>query len=267
MKTSTLCLIAALATVSTFSVAVTPLEAGTSQCWSWYNHAWAQMQAGNHRGYDNAMRKYNRCMNQAWEGPVPEEKEAPHVDSCSRGRRLRFQKASASADALLLWFMRGRGHTKQWEMKMPCNYCSTGHRLVSTLFALFLFSDSLLAQGIEHPKQGSSFRAELLDAARPVFVAETDGPIEFVVQRLAVAGAWAFGDVKLQRPGGHPVDWHRTKFADALRQDMFNSENSFFLLRKSNDRWSVVEFVVGPTDVTWDWWRQQYNLPQTLFTD
>ena len=24
--------------------------------------------------------------------------------------------------------------------------------------------------------------------------------------------------------------------------------------------------AVGPTDVAWDWWRQQHSLPQELFT-
>jgi len=57
------------------------------------------------------------------------------------------------------------------------------------------------------------------DAARPAFAAETGGPVEFRVRRLAVLGDWAFGDVSLQRPGGQPIDWMVTKFAQDLRQD------------------------------------------------
>ena len=30
--------------------------------------------------------------------------------------------------------------------------------------------------------------------------------------------------------------------------------------------WTLVEFAVGPTDIAWDWWRQQHSLPQDLFT-
>ena len=86
-------------------------------------------------------------------------------------------------------------------------------------------------------------RGELLDAARPAFAAETGGPVEFSVRRLAVLGDWAFGDVSLQRPGGY----------------------AFFLLRKTSGGWSVAEISVGPTDVAWDWWRQKYKIPETLF--
>lgn len=128
-----------------------------------------------------------------------------------------------------------------------------------------VLASTAFAQHVHQPESGSPLRAELLDAARPAFVAETGGPIEFVVRRLAVSGQWAFGDVALQRPGGTPIDWTRTKFADALKQDMFNTENSFFLLRNANGRWSVAEIVVGPTDVAWDWWRQQYGIPAALF--
>jgi hypothetical protein len=101
----------------------------------------------------------------------------------------------------------------------------------------------------------------LLDAARPAFVAETGGPIEFVVRRLAVWGDWAFGDISLRRPGGQPIDWTRTKFAEDLRQDMFSPGYA----RRTNGAWSIAEISVGPTDVVWDWWRQKYNIPGALF--
>jgi len=128
-----------------------------------------------------------------------------------------------------------------------------------------VLASAVYAQVVQQPQPGSPLRAELLDVARPAFVAETGGPIEFVVRRLAVSGEWAFGDVALQRPGGQPIDWTRTKFAHALQQAMFNTENSFFLLRNRNGGWSIAEIVVGPTDVTWDWWRQQYGIPEALF--
>ena len=121
------------------------------------------------------------------------------------------------------------------------------------------------AQPIEQPPPGSALRAELIDAARPVFVAETNGPVEFVVRGLAVFGDWAFADVRPQRPGGQPIDWSQTKFAAALRDDMFGGDTSFVLLRRNQGVWSVAEIAIGPTDVAWDWWRQKYALPAGLF--
>jgi len=78
-------------------------------------------------------------------------------------------------------------------------------------------------------------------------------------------GDWAYGDVSLLRPGGQPIDWMATKFAQDLRQDMFNPGYAFFLLRNTGGGWSVAEISVGPTDVAWDWWRQKYKIPETLF--
>jgi len=141
--------------------------------------------------------------------------------------------------------------------------CRGGFLLVASVAAATFMAGAALAQ--ELPGKGSQLRTELLDAARPAFVAETGGPVEFVVRRLAVLGNWAFGDVSLRRPGGQPIDWTMTKFADALRQDMFNPGYAFFLLRKTNGTWSIVEISVGPTDVVWDWWRQQHNIPAALF--
>jgi hypothetical protein len=41
---------------------------------------------------------------------------------------------------------------------------------------------SLAAQAVSRPGAGSPLRAQLLDAVRPVFVGEANGPIEFVVR-------------------------------------------------------------------------------------
>ncbi len=75
MKYMSLGIIAAFTVLTLFAVG--PSEAGKSQrdCWAWYHQAWAQMQAGNHKGYDNSMKKYNNCMRQAWEGPAPKKKK------------------------------------------------------------------------------------------------------------------------------------------------------------------------------------------------
>lgn len=121
------------------------------------------------------------------------------------------------------------------------------------------------AQRIVQPKRGTSLRAELLDAARPVFEVETGGPIEFVVRRLNVMGDWAFGEVRLQRPGGVPIDWRRTPYAEDIRAGMFDPGGSVFLLQRTGAGWAVLEYATGPTDVVWDGWRQDLGLPLALF--
>ncbi|AHB49474.1 hypothetical protein W911_15420 [Hyphomicrobium nitrativorans NL23] len=125
-----------------------------------------------------------------------------------------------------------------------------------------------MSQQIVKPELGSALRAEILDAARPVFERETGGPVEFVINTLNVLDTWAYGNVRLQRPGGGRIDWSRTKYAEADAEGMFDPAGNQFLLRKSDaGEWMLVEYALGPTDVAWDWWRQQLNLPEALFTN
>lgn len=126
-------------------------------------------------------------------------------------------------------------------------------------------TQSSVAQRIMQPMRGSTLRAELLDAARPIFEDESGGPVEFVVKRLNVLGDWAFGEVRLQRPGGEPIAWENTRYAEAYEAGMFDPASSFFLLQRIDIDWVVQEFATGPTDVTWDGWRQAYSLPLALF--
>lgn len=117
-------------------------------------------------------------------------------------------------------------------------------------------------------ERGDPLRGVLLDAARPTFVAETDGDVEFVVRRLTVWGPWAFGQVKPQRPGGSPIDWSRTSYADIHAQgDLDGDGESYFLLIRHSGEWVVHEFAIGPTDVVWAGWQVEYHLPAGMFGD
>ncbi len=139
-------------------------------------------------------------------------------------------------------------------------------RIVVLFLAVLLFGTQPgLSQNAYQPEKGSELRKTLLDAARPVFEAESRGPVEFVVHRLNVMDGWAFGDVLLQRPGGKPVDWSKTKYGEDEKNGAFDAGGSFFLLRQSGSKWTVVEFASGPTDIAWDSWRQEHGLPEQLF--
>jgi hypothetical protein len=136
--------------------------------------------------------------------------------------------------------------------------------LAAGLACLITFAGARAAE-IESPPRGSPLRTELLDAVRPAFEEQVGAPVEFVVHDLNVMGDWAYGNVRLQRPGGAEIDWSATKFAEDVKQGMFDAENNVFLLQREGEAWNLVELALGPTDVAWDWWRQQHNLPYELF--
>jgi hypothetical protein len=137
-------------------------------------------------------------------------------------------------------------------------------KMVAAL-ALLLNCYSTQAQEIGHPPPNTSLRAQILDTVRPVFAGDTYGPVEFVVRQLNVSNDWAFGDVRLQRPGGAPIDWSKTQFADAYKQGMFDPSGSFFLLKWIDTRWAIVEHATGPTDAPWFGWQADHHLSEGLF--
>ncbi|HQF30017.1 MAG TPA: hypothetical protein PLJ34_01105 [Hyphomicrobiales bacterium] len=114
------------------------------------------------------------------------------------------------------------------------------------------------------PPRGSAERKAILDALRPRVEREIGAPVEFVVDTIRIDGDWAFVSVTPQRPGGRPIDWARTKWADAWRAD-FMSDVVQTLFRRKGRGWRMVEFAFGPTDVPWWSWKTTYGLPESFF--
>lgn len=138
--------------------------------------------------------------------------------------------------------------------------------LTLCLLGVAFAAEPVAAQNVTKVERGSALRGALLDTARPLFERETGGPVEFVVKQLNVYDVWAFGNVSVQRPGGGAIDWSRTKFGEDYAEGMFDAGGHFFLLRRADSgEWMLMEYAIGPTDVAWDWWRQQLNLPEALF--
>ncbi len=137
-------------------------------------------------------------------------------------------------------------------------------RLIAAL--LFLILPAVAnAQDAEQPESGSALETEILEAARPTFEAETSGAIEYEVRRVNVLDDWAFAEVTLRRPGGRDIDWQRTKYAEDFSQGIFDPAASFFLAKRENGNWILVQYATGPTDIAWDSWKDDYRLPKELF--
>jgi hypothetical protein len=134
------------------------------------------------------------------------------------------------------------------------------------LLSLVLCTAAVPAGAQMTPPRGSPLRAQLLDTLRPTVMAEIGGPIELVVTDLRVMGPWAYAFVRAQRPGGIPIDWKRTKYRQDMAQGTM-SDGVMALLHHDGARWQTVEYVIGPSDVAWDGWRQERRLPRQLFTD
>jgi hypothetical protein len=105
-------------------------------------------------------------------------------------------------------------------------------------------------------------RRAILAALRPAIVRRARGPVEFVVEKLDVQSGWALAWVQPQRPGGRAIDP-----ASLLTRDQLTTTRSTrvdALLRQRGNRWEVVRYELGATDV---WYACYRGAPAGLVGD
>ena len=144
-------------------------------------------------------------------------------------------------------------------MRSP--FCATFWLMAAVLAGA---SASGRGAGLDAPARLAACAPRFLDALRPRIEADIGGRIVFVVSVIHVANDWAFVQAKPQRSGGAPIDWRATRFKQDFEQDLM-SDLVLGLLRRTGGRWTLVTGVVGPTDVVWENWVKQYQLPRELF--
>jgi len=113
---------------------------------------------------------------------------------------------------------------------------------------------------------GDPLRRVLLDTLRPAIENDLGQPVQFMVDTLRVEdGNWAFFAGRSQQPNGRPIDFSRTHYKEAMDEGMFDGPATTALFSYNNGEWRVVYFAVGPTDVPYVGWQDEFSLPQGLF--
>lgn len=113
---------------------------------------------------------------------------------------------------------------------------------------------------------GNPLRPVLLDVLRETIADDLGQPVQFVVDTLRAEDEnWAFYAGQIQQPNGRPIDFSHTRYAEAIEAQMFDGPTVFALFSYNNGQWRVVTFVVGPTDVAYAGWAEEYNAPAALF--
>lgn len=108
-------------------------------------------------------------------------------------------------------------------------------------------------------------RRPLLDVLRPAIEDDLGQPVQFMVDRLSVQDDWAFFAGSVQQPDGQPIDFGRTRYAEAEREGYFDGPGAYGLLRRVDGRWRVEGFFVGPTDAAYLAWPDELGAPTSLF--
>lgn len=136
-------------------------------------------------------------------------------------------------------------------------------KIIVLITIVLLFSiPGATAQAVYEPGRGSPERKAILDTVRPLVEARLGPPVEFVVGWMRAGFGWAFVQVNPQRPGGGAIDLRNTVYAG--QRDFMDGLTTYALLFYQYDRWNLVDFVVGPTDVFWVGEPLFAQLPQGL---
>lgn len=111
---------------------------------------------------------------------------------------------------------------------------------------------------------GDPVRAALLETLRTAIAKDLEQPVRFVVRDMRTQQGWAFVSVQPQTPAGAPIDFAKTRYAEQQAEGMLDGDTVTALLRETKGKWSVVTFVIGPTDVAWADWSERFGAPAAL---
>lgn len=122
----------------------------------------------------------------------------------------------------------------------------------------------LTAQSAHTPETGSEEREALMDTLRPKAQKDLGGlSVIFKVDRLQVAGKWAYVRFTPLHANGDSIDFAKTKYRKQIDLGMFDPAGEA-LLRLADDGWELLEYSFGSTDVPSAGWSDKYELPKSL---
>ena len=115
-----------------------------------------------------------------------------------------------------------------------------------------------------HTAVGSQTRKAVLGALRAVVHPQLEKSVVFRVDHLKIQAGWAFMRGVPRHPSGKPMNYQGTAYQEAIERGIFD-DWICALLRKQHDRWRVVAYTIGATDVPYVGWAQQYRAPPGIF--
>jgi hypothetical protein len=108
--------------------------------------------------------------------------------------------------------------------------------------------------------------AALATALAATVSAEIGRTVALDVRASRVMNEWAWVIAMPTQPDGAAIDWSRTALASRDENGVLGDNGmTYALLRQDNGAWTVIEHVIGPTDVAWLDWPARHGAPEALF--
>jgi hypothetical protein len=136
--------------------------------------------------------------------------------------------------------------------------------LFSFMVFAFACTSSVAQERPYTPERGDPERQAIMDALRVPVKRELKKEVIFKIDALKVQGGWAFVRGVPKSPDGGPMDYRGTIYQENIRQGVFDD---WFcaLLRRRGDKWQVVTYSIGATDVAYEGWDEKYHAPRAIF--
>lgn len=134
------------------------------------------------------------------------------------------------------------------------------------LLGMILMNSSHARDDIHTPAAGTEERQRVLDTVRAPLQQKLGQDVRFVVEQIRVGPEWGFLYAHMQDADGGTLDYSRTSLADAAKQG-YVSPDYVALLQRVDGHWKLRADAIGPTDMVWLAWPQQYGVPTALFEE
>ena len=121
-----------------------------------------------------------------------------------------------------------------------------------------------VSRRLHSPRRGSLERKAILDALRIPVQKKLRQRVIFKIDNIDVKDSFAFVLATPLRSNGGAIDYKKTPYARDFEEGHF-SDLACGLLRFSKGRWTVIACEVGPTDVVWASWPDDYGAPRAIF--
>ncbi len=116
------------------------------------------------------------------------------------------------------------------------------------------------------PETADAVQSKLASLSATIIGDDLHQAVQVRVEGFRVEGDWAFIKVLPLTTSGQFIDFATTPYADDAADDMIDGHGTSYLLfqRKPKTGWSKVEYALGPTDVAWENWPEQFGFPASL---
>lgn len=102
----------------------------------------------------------------------------------------------------------------------------------------------------------------LLGVLTPLVSAEVGKPVNLVTTTVNVTDQWSYVVAQPRNTDGSEIDWTTTNLASRYENGAMDTGGAVHaLLKNENGVWTVLEYVLAPTDVAWLDWAARHGAP------